>query len=201
MLRFIPAFSLMLSLAACAPVPAIKVHQDTMIEAYVKTLTQERRAAMLARVEKDAIGFSAGPRMPNKAWVFFDPYCSYCSDLWRVAGHLRDQVEFVWIPVALLGDDSAVLGALTLESADPASIMWANEEAMRLSGTAVTLTATPSDASLAKVTLNTELMNSMDPALPIQAVPLTYYRSSKGQIEIIGGAMEAQALKAAMQLK
>ena len=171
------------------------------MQAHVKTLSQPQRAAMLARVEKDAIGFASGTRSANQAWVFFDPYCSYCSDLWRETSLLKNQVAFVWIPVALLGDDSAALGAAMLDAAQPASLMWANEAAMRLAGTAMTLTAEPSEASLAKVALNTELMITVDPAARPPSVPLMYYRSSSGQVEIIAGAMDARALKAAMKLK
>ncbi len=171
------------------------------MQAHVKTLSQQQRAAMLARVETEAIGFPSGTPSTNRAWVFFDPSCSYCSDLWRETSLLKNEVAFVWIPVALLGDDSAALAAAMLDSAQPASLMWANAEAMRHAGTAMTLTAEPSEASLAKVALNTELMITVDPAARPPSVPLMYYRSSSGQVEIIAGAMDARALKAAMKLK
>lgn len=172
-----------------------------MMAAHIKSLTQEQRAAMLVRVEKEAKGFAVGAGSPNRAWVFFDPTCSYCSDLWRETALLKDQVEFVWIPVALLGDDGAMLGAAMLDSADPGSLMSANEAAMRKSGTALTLTAEPSEASVSTVNSNTELLLTLDPGYRPVSVPLTYYRSSSGQIAIIDGAMAASDLKAAMKLK
>lgn len=94
-----------------------------MMAAHIKSLSQEQRAAMLALVEKEAKGFSVGAGSPNRAWVFFDPACPYCGDLWRETTLLKDQVEFVWVPVALLGDDGAMFGAATLDSADPGSLM------------------------------------------------------------------------------
>ncbi|WP_426077384.1 hypothetical protein [Janthinobacterium sp. PSPC3-1] len=190
---------LLLFLSACAPI--IKAPPETMMAAHIKSLTQEQRAAMLARVEKEAKGFSVGAGSPNRAWVFFDPACSYCSDLWRETMLLKDQVEFVWIPVALLGDDGAMLGAATLDSADPSSLMSANEAAMRKSGTMLTVTAEPSEASVSTANSNTELLITLDPGYRPVSVPLMYYQSSSGQIEIIDGTMEARVLKAAMKLK
>ena len=193
------AFPLLLSLSACAPI--IKAPSESMTEAHVKTLTQEQRATMVARLEKEVLGFSVGKPSPNRAYVFFDPSCSYCTDLWREAALLKEQVEFVWIPVAFMGWDSTLLGAAMLDAANPAGMMSANEEAMRTSGAPLTLTAEPSEASVSTVSSNTDLLNSLDPGNRNLAVPLIYYRSSSGQIEIVSGFMKAKALKAAMKLK
>lgn len=193
------AFPLLLSLSACAPI--IKAPPESMTEAHVKTLKQEQRATMVARLEKEVEGFSVGKPSPNKAYVFFDPACSFCTDLWRETPLLKDQVEFVWIPVAVMGWDSTLLGAAMLDAANPAGMMSANEEAMRTSGAALTLTAEPSEASVSTVSSNTDLLSSLDPGNPTLAVPLIYYRSSSGQIEIISGFKKAAAIKAAMKLK
>jgi thiol:disulfide interchange protein DsbG len=170
-----------------------------MMEAHIKTITPARRAAMAARIEQVAAGIPAGTGLRNKAFVFFDPNCSYCFDLWRETQALRGQVDFVWIPVNMFGDESAALGAAILESADLAGIMTANEASLRASGDAITPNTAPSTESLSKVAINTELMLTLDPAAPIQAVPLMVYKSAAGRIELISGSMDASALRAVLR--
>lgn len=191
--------SLSLSLSACTP--AVKVREETMMEAHVKTITPERRAAIMARIEKEARGISTGSGAPNKAFVFFDPHCSYCSDLWRATQSVENQVDFVWVPVSVFGEESAAMGAVILDSENPAGIMSANEESMRLSENPLAITSVPTEAALSTVESNTALMFALDPAAPIQSVPLMYYRSAKGQIEVIPGALEAGALKSSLKLE
>jgi hypothetical protein len=191
--------TLLLSLSACAP--AVKVQTESLMETHIKTITRERRAAMVARIEKAAKGISIGTGAPNKAFVFFDPACSYCADLWRATQPLKGQVDVVWIPVSVFGEDSTVLSAAILQSKNPASLMSANEEAMRKTGNPITVKTVPSDAARARVASNTDLMTTLDPTAPIQAVPLMYYKSADGRVEVISGSMDAEALKSALKLE
>lgn len=169
------------------------------MEAHIKTITPERRAAMAARIEQVAAGISTGTGSRNKAFVFFDPNCSYCFDLWKETQALRGQVDFVWIPVNMFGDESAALGAAMLDSGDLAGIMTANEASLRASGDTITPKPGPSAASLARVAVNTELMLTLDPAAPIQAVPLMVYKSASGRIELVSGSMDASGLRAVLR--
>lgn len=170
-----------------------------MMETHIKTISSERRAVMFARIEEKAAGFRTGTGSPNRAFVFFDPHCSHCGDLWKATQALKNQVDFVWVPVTVFGEESAALGAVILEADNPASLMSANAEAMEASGAPMTMTLVPSEASLSKVANNTELMFGLDPSAPIQAVPLTYYKSAKGNIELISGSLDTGALKAALR--
>jgi protein-disulfide isomerase len=144
---------LLMSLSACTT-PAATVRTETLMEAHIKTIAPARRAAMAARIEQVAAGIPAGTGSRNKAFVFFDPNCSYCFDLWRETQALRGQVDFVWIPVNMFGDESAI---------------------------------------------NTELMLTLDPAAPIQAVPLMVYKSASGRIELVSGSMDASGLRAVLR--
>jgi thiol:disulfide interchange protein DsbG len=189
---------LLMSLSACTT-PAATVRTETLMEAHIKTIAPARRAAMAARIEQVAAGIPTGTGSRNKAFVFFDPNCSYCFDLWRETQALRGQVDFVWIPVNMFGDESAALGAAILESADLARIMTANEASLRASGNAITPNPAPSTASLSKVAINTELMLTLDPAAPIQAVPLMVYKSASGRIELVSGSMDASGLRAVLR--
>ena len=188
----------LLSLSACTA-PATRVPTETLMEAHIKTITPERRAAMAARIEKEAVGISTGTGSPNKAFVFFDPNCSYCFDLWRETQALRGQADFVWIPVGVLGGESTALGAAILESGDVGGILAANEASLRTFGDAIVPKPVPSAAALAKVAGNTELMTTLDPTAPIQAVPLMVYKSAAGRIELISGSMDAKALRAVLK--
>lgn len=172
-----------------------------MMEAHIKTIPPARRAAMIAEIEKAAQGISTGSGAPNKAYVFFDPACSYCADLWRETQSLQRQVDIVWIPVGVLGEESTTLGAAILQSKNPASLMSANEESMRKSGNPIAVTTVPSDASRSRVASNTQLMMTLDPTAPIQSVPLMYYQSADGRIDMMSGSMDAKALKSALELE
>jgi hypothetical protein len=133
---------LLMSLSACTT-PAATVRTETLMEAHIKTIAPARRAAMAARIEQVAAGIPAGTGSRNKAF-----------DLWRETQALRGQVDFVWIPVNMFGEESAI---------------------------------------------NTELMLTLDPAAPIQAVPLMVYKSASGRIELVSGSMDASGLRAVLR--
>jgi len=64
-------------------------------------------------------------------YVFFDPQCPHCADLWESAKPLKAQAKFVWIPVGLVSKASTAQGATLLAAADPAAAMEAHETSMR----------------------------------------------------------------------
>jgi thiol:disulfide interchange protein DsbG len=85
----------------------------------------------IAEVAAGATGFSAGSAMSARTvYVFFDPQCPHCSDLWRAATPLVSQARFVWIPVGLLNDTSRSQGAALLAAADPVAAMNLHEASM-----------------------------------------------------------------------
>lgn len=186
-------------LSACAPVPTVPT--ETIMEAHVKTITQERRRAMMAVVSREAIGIRAGVGARNKAIVFYDPHCAYCTDLWRAAQLVKEQVDFLWVPVGLLGEDSLALAAEILDANDPLSMMAANELSMRSTGSPMATTSEASAAAVSKVERNTDLLKRADPTAPIQIVPFMYYQAANGNVELLSGAKDGAALRAFLNLK
>ena len=186
-------------LSACAPVATVR--SETIMEAHVKTMTQERRREMMAFVSREAIGIRAGAGAPNKAVVFYDPHCAYCTDLWSAAQLVKEQVDFLWVPVGLLGEDSLALAAAMLEAHDPLGMMAANELAMRTTGSPMAMTAAAAAAAVSKVERNTDLLKRADPGAPIQSVPFMYYQAANGNVELLTGAKDGTALRAFLKLK
>ena len=194
----------LLLLSACAQMakaPQTAAQTETIFESQVKAIPQERRRAIMAKLEREVVGISTGTGAPNKAIVLFDPHCSYCSELWRATRPLEDQIDFVWVPVSIYGDESSAHCASILDSKDPLRMMADNEQAMRLTGKAVRVSSVPSTSALASVAKNTEAMEDLDPALRVQGVPVTYYRAADGRVEIVDGALDTHLLKAAFKLK
>ena len=78
----------LLSLSACAP--TTRVQTETMMETHLKTVSQQQRAAMFARIESEAAGISTGMGTPNKALEIadfsgFGPKGDYFSAVpWRL---------------------------------------------------------------------------------------------------------------------
>ena len=64
-------------------------------------------------------------------YVFFDPQCPHCADLWEAAKPLKTQAKFIWIPVGLVSKASTAQGATLLAATDPAAAMEAHEASMR----------------------------------------------------------------------
>lgn len=186
-------------LSGCAPVATVQT--DTMMEAHVKTITQERRRQMMAIVLSEAIGVRAGVGARNKAVVFYDPHCAYCTDLWRAAQLVKEQVDFLWVPVALLGEDSLALAAAMLDAGDPLGMMALNELSMRTTGSPIATTAEPSASAVSKVERNTALLKRADPSAPIQSVPFMYYQAENGTIELLSGAQDGATLRRVLNLK
>ena len=54
-------------------------------------------------IASEAKGFDVGTTMAaHVVYVFFDPQCPHCAELWESARPLKAQARFVWIPVGLL---------------------------------------------------------------------------------------------------
>ena len=66
-----------------------------------------------------AAGFTVGPMMAAKTvYVFFDPQCPHCGRLWEASKPIADKLRMVWIPVAILNQNSAPQGTALLAASD-----------------------------------------------------------------------------------
>ena len=96
----------------------------------------------------------------HTVYVFFDPQCSHCNELWKAARPLTSRARFVWMPVGLLNDHSRIQGAALLAASDPVTAMDAHEASMqaRTGGIAAALGA---DKQLRAVATNTALLTRL----------------------------------------
>jgi thiol:disulfide interchange protein DsbG len=93
--------------------------------------TGATRAVSTAAIAAEATGFTVGQAMAARTvYVFFDPQCPHCSELWRNAKPLNNKVKFVWIPVGLMNATSSAQGASLLAAADPVAAMDEHEASM-----------------------------------------------------------------------
>ncbi|GEM_PF-1993161 len=99
-----------------------------------------------------------------KVYAFKDPNCPHCTDLKEaVEGGATPHVEWRWIPVAFLGEDSLADAAATLE------------EAHDIDGRSA-------------VRANMELAQE----LGVRSVPTVFYRDASGEVQFyVGGGERA----------
>jgi thiol:disulfide interchange protein DsbG len=146
-------------------------------------------AASLDTIAKDGKGFSVGPSMSARTvYVFFDPQCPHCAALWQASKPLKSQARWVWIPVALLNDNSAPQGATLLAAPDPAAAMDQHETELLAKRGGIKIVP---GGDVEGVKQNTKLLNS----LGFSAVPaLVGKHAQTGEIVTLEGAAPAAVL-------
>ena len=78
-----------------------------------------------------ARGFTVGAMMAaNPVYVFFDPQCPHCANLWKASLPLQKSVKFVWIPVALINATSLAQGGALLSAVNPVDAMTEHESSL-----------------------------------------------------------------------
>ena len=117
------------------------------------------RPVATATIAAEATGFTVGQAMAARTvYVFFDPQCPHCSELWRNAKPLYSKVKFVWIPVGLMNASSTAQGATLLAAADPASAMDEHEVSMTAKRGGIGA-GSATEAHKAAISKNTALFN------------------------------------------
>lgn len=111
----------------------------------------------LATIAAEAKGFAVGAPMSTRTvYVFFDPQCPHCNELWKAAKPLKSQAKFVWLPVGLINPTSTAQGATLLAAADPIAAMEEHEASMDAKGGGISA-GSDIEARKAVVAKNTEL--------------------------------------------
>lgn len=90
--------------------------------------------AIKNNIEKGTFHFSTGKETQDytkKLFIFFDPQCPHCSNLWK---NLQDEslkdINVVWIPVAVLNEKSESQSAALLSAKDPVALFDEHEKLM-----------------------------------------------------------------------
>lgn len=127
-------------------------------------------------------------------YAFMDPNCPFCSRFYHAT---RDwvgagDVQIRHVMVGVLRADSLPKSATLLSAEDPAGAMAAHEAAFEQGG--VSPRAGLEEADLQAVQTNNQLMSQ----LGLTGTPSVYYRDAEGDIRVIRGLPQDEALDAAM---
>lgn len=120
-------------------------------------------------------GFTIGQMMAaNTVYVFFDPTCPHCAQLWANSKPLLSKLRMVWIPIALR-PATAAQGATILTAPDPVAAMEENEASVLQNKGGITASQSLSDEAKAKIKANTELFESIGG----NSVPFIVFKNGK----------------------
>ena len=155
------------------------------------------KAVTLEAVAAEGVGFSVGSSMAaHTVYVFFDPQCPHCTELWKAARPLTTRARFVWMPVGLLNDTSRIQSAALLAAGDPVAAMDAHEASMQ-AGKGGIAAANGADKQLAAVATNTALMTRLD----FTSIPTLVARHAQtGALVTHQGSLSTTALAAMLGL-
>ena len=147
---------------------------------------------------KQGHGFTIGALMAaNTVYVFFDPQCPHCAQLWAASKPLLNRLKMVWMPISLLGSRSAPQGATILSAPDPVAAMNENEMSVIDRKGGIAARDGLGEAELAKVKANTELFQK----LGAESVPFIVYRNAaNGSFGSHAGTVPAEQLAAMVGL-
>ena len=136
-------------------------------------------------------GFTIGQMMAaNTIYVFFDPTCPHCAQLWTNSKPLLNKLRMVWIPISLR-PSTAAQGATILSASDPAAAMEENEASVLQNKGGITASQSLADEVKDKVKANTELWAS----LGADSVPYIVFKNAKtGQQGTHAGAVDTARL-------
>ena len=184
-------------LAACGDKPAPAASAPAASAAATPSpdakATAPSGTSLLDTVAAKAAGFSVGPMMASRTvYVFFDPQCPHCGRLWEASRPLADKLRMVWIPVAILNQNSAPQGTALLGASDAVATMNHHEAGISAGKTGLVPPAQPAPDLLAKVKANTELWKSVG----AESVPFMLYRNpANDRIASFAGAADTPTLR------
>ena len=152
----------------------------------------------IAAIAADAKGFTVGAPMSTRTvYVFFDPQCPHCNELWKAAKPLKSQAKFVWIPVGLINPSSTAQGATLLAAANPITVMEEHEVSMDAKRGGISA-GSDIEAQKAVVAKNTALFTSFG----FSSVPsLVGTHAQTGALVTREGAMPTAALASVLGLQ
>jgi thiol:disulfide interchange protein DsbG len=123
-------------------------------------------------------------------YVFTDPNCPYCNDLWKAMKEARaPEVQIRYLLVAVINADSRGKDATILESADPAATLEKHERDYARGGIASKPTGQP--ATTETISVNEALMG----ALHIYGTPGLVYLDELNEVRVFAGMPDREQLK------
>jgi len=148
-------------------------------------------AGLMQRLDR-AHWISAGAKSPGRVvYVFTDPNCPYCNDLWKAMRTARAaDVQIRYLLVAVISPDSKGKDAAILESADPATAFDRSERNFEKGG--IPPKAKWQPATTEAISANEALML----ALHIYGTPGLVYLGEPNEVRVFAGMPDAGQLRA-----
>jgi thiol:disulfide interchange protein DsbG len=130
----------------------------------------------------------------TNGYVFFDPQCPHCAELWLNAQPLAQQVKLKWIPVAFINAQSKTQAGVLLEAQNPVELMSKYEAEMKASKNSAALNGSPRAETLEEVERNTQAWKNSG----AQSVPTMLYRdpNNPGKPSMVTGAAPTDSIAA-----
>jgi thiol:disulfide interchange protein DsbG len=151
----------------------------------------ESTAGLMQRLGR-ARWISSGAKLTGRiVYVFIDPNCPFCNDLWKALKTARARdVQIRYLLVAVINADSRGKDAAILESGDPAGALERNELSFADGGIAPKSDIKP--ATSEAISANEALMQS----LRIFGTPGLVYLDEHYGMKVFGGMPDAEQLRA-----
>ncbi len=148
-------------------------------------------AGLMQRLDR-AHWIAAGAKSPDRVvYVFTDPNCPYCADLWKALRTARAaDVQIRYLLVAVISADSRGKDAAILEAADPAATFERSERNFDKGGLAPKTSWQPATTEV--VSTNEALMA----ALHIYGTPGLVYLEAPDQVRVFAGMPDPKQLRA-----
>jgi thiol:disulfide interchange protein DsbG len=141
----------------------------------------------LDRAQWVASGAKSSARI---VYVFTDPNCPFCNDLWKAMKTARaPDVQIRYLLVAVINADSRGKDAAILESPDPAATLEKNERNFARGGIAPKPTLQP--ATSETISVNEALMG----ALHIYGTPGLVYLDEHNEVKVFAGMPDPEQLR------
>lgn len=151
--------------------------------------------AFLTSLNDTVTSFSFGDNqqtLNNTIYVFFDPQCPHCGDLWTASRNtvFKDK-RFVWIPVAFMNDLSSVQSAAILMSKDPEQTMDSHEISLKNGYKGIVFNDSIPENIQNRIKVNSLFFSK----LKVNSVPLVIHLNKEGQLDYSDGSMSNEELK------
>lgn len=147
-------------------------------------------AGLMQRLDR-AHWIASGAKSSGRVvYVFTDPNCPFCNDLWKAMKAARaPEVQIRYLLVAVINADSRGKDAAILESTDPAATLEKQERTFASGGIASKATLQP--ATSETISLNEALMQ----ALHIYGTPGLVYVDEHDEVKVLGGMPSPEQLR------
>ncbi|MFA9459915.1 thiol:disulfide interchange protein DsbG [Thiohalorhabdus methylotrophus] len=147
-------------------------------------------------LEKEAHWIPAGAEEPERViYVFTDPNCPYCHDLWKVTKpYYSEGLQVRHILVGILKPSSPAKAAAILSANDPAAALRRHEKNYEDGGIAPA--EDPAQLVRTQLENNQQLMRRFG----ARATPTVVYRDGDGGAQALSGMPRLQALPGILRL-